>query len=308
MPERRAAESDRDSIRWGAGRRMEFIEFKLYWEGWINRGDLTRTFNISHPQASADLSRYLEKAPGNMDYDRSAKHYFATPRFKPAFIEPNAEQHLMQLRLTLSPVAYSCFMPFGGEPGPNADIVSLPVRSIEPDILRRILGAIKSSKAMHIAYQSMNRPESTLRWITPHALGFDGFRWHVRAYCHDDNRFKDFLLGRVISVQEDKPASLDSAMDLEWHHHVFLKIGPHPGLSDAQKEIIAHDYGMKDRLAMIRVRLALHFYLVWNLRLEEGDVDRPAKSQQIVLLNREEIQKEVAQVRLKMNEMIRHQS
>ena len=297
MLERTTVGPDRESIPWGAERRMEFIELKLYWEGRINRGDLTRTFNISNPQASTDLNRYMEKAPGNIDYDRSAKHYFATPRFKPALIVPNADQYLMQLRSALSTLSYSCPTPFGVEPILQTEVVSLPSRSIDPEILRRLLRAIRSDKALRVSYQSMNRPESTRRWITPHALGFDGFRWHIRAYCHEDDKFKDFLLGRVVSIQEEKPHVLDSALDSEWHQHVSLKIGPHPGLSDAQKEIIAHDYGMRDWVATIQVRLALVFYLIWNLRLEEGDVERLPKSQQIVLLNREEIENEVAQIR-----------
>ena len=136
----------------------------------------------------------------------------------------------------------------------------------------------------------MNRQESTSRWITPHALGFDGFRWHVRAYCYEDNKFKDFVPGRVISIQEEKPDTLDSSSDFKWHRHVSLKIGPHPNLTDAQKKIIAHDYEMKDWTATIPVRLAMVFYLIWNLRLEPGDIDRPAHSQQIVLLNRDEIE------------------
>jgi hypothetical protein len=59
--------------------------------------------------------------------------------------------------------------------------------------------------------------------------------------------------------------------------------------SEAQKRIIERDYGMTDGVTRIEVRAALVFYLLWELRLEKGDVDRPAKSQQIVLLNRDEI-------------------
>ena len=63
------------SLRWGVERRLEFIEFRLFWEGWINRGDLTRFFGVSVPQASKDLSQYQELAPGNMEYDKSERRY-----------------------------------------------------------------------------------------------------------------------------------------------------------------------------------------------------------------------------------------
>ena len=50
------------SVRWGIERRLEFIEFRLFWEGHINRGDLMAAFGISINQASTDLncrSQYL---------------------------------------------------------------------------------------------------------------------------------------------------------------------------------------------------------------------------------------------------------
>ncbi len=58
------------SVRWGIERRLEFIEFRLFWEGHVNRSDLMAAFGISINQASADLNRYLGMAPGNMVYDK----------------------------------------------------------------------------------------------------------------------------------------------------------------------------------------------------------------------------------------------
>ena len=60
-------------LRWGVERRLEFIEFRLYWEGRINRADIVDQFGVSVPQASKDLSRYQELAPDNIAYDRREK-------------------------------------------------------------------------------------------------------------------------------------------------------------------------------------------------------------------------------------------
>lgn len=288
MPQAPKTAVDRETLSWSAERRVEFIDYRLFWEGRINRGDLTRTFGISNPQATADLTRYLEMAPGNMDYDRSAKYYFATPHFKPVLITPDAEQYLLQLRSEASAVMRKDMAIEDLEPVVQA--VRMPMRSIEPRVLRQLLNAIRSGKALEIEYQSMNRPDVTTRWITPHALAFDGFRWHVRAYCHEHENFRDFLLGRILSVGVQKPGTIDSSLDAVWHRYVTLKIGPHPGLTEAQKRIIERDYGMTNGVATIEVRAALVFYLIWGLRLEAGDLERPAKSQQIVLLNRDEIE------------------
>ena len=85
-------------LRWGVERRLEFIEFRLYWEGGINRGELTKFFGVSVPQASKDLSQYQDIAPGNMEYDKSEKRYFATTGFKPSLIDPSSDQYLSQLK------------------------------------------------------------------------------------------------------------------------------------------------------------------------------------------------------------------
>jgi hypothetical protein len=65
-------------IRWGIEQRLEFIEFRLFWDGEINRSGITKQFSISVPQASNDLKRYAEQAPGNLVYDKSLKRYVQT--------------------------------------------------------------------------------------------------------------------------------------------------------------------------------------------------------------------------------------
>ncbi|MGN0902537.1 MAG: hypothetical protein ACI4M9_04555, partial [Succinivibrio sp.] len=46
------------SNKWSRKRRIEFIDFRLYLDGKINRGDLVSFFGISIPQASLDMAYY----------------------------------------------------------------------------------------------------------------------------------------------------------------------------------------------------------------------------------------------------------
>ena len=71
------------ALKWGVGRRLEFIEFRLFWEGHVNRSDLIEAFGISVQQASTDLNRYQGLAAANMLYDKSAKAYVRGAVFKP---------------------------------------------------------------------------------------------------------------------------------------------------------------------------------------------------------------------------------
>lgn len=82
------------SLRWGIEQRLEFIEFRLYWEGGINRSEIIDFFGVSVPQASKDLSQYQELAPENIVYDRSQKRYFPASGFKPRFLKPDATRYL----------------------------------------------------------------------------------------------------------------------------------------------------------------------------------------------------------------------
>src|SRR3954465_192560 len=78
--------------------RLEFIEFRLFWEGGVNRSDLMGQFGVSVPQASNDLAEYRKVAPENVSYDLNGKRYIPTPSFRPRFLRPNPERYLAQLK------------------------------------------------------------------------------------------------------------------------------------------------------------------------------------------------------------------
>jgi hypothetical protein len=80
---------------------------------------------------------------------------------------------------------------------------------------------------------------------------------------------------------------VDRGQDADWHTMVTLEIGPHPGLSDAQKKVVALDYGMRDGKASITVRKAMLYYAIKRLGLDADPSTRNPADQQIVLLNRE---------------------
>src|SRR5712672_190037 len=88
---------------------------------------------------------------------------------------------------------------------PPLDAMPVPHRRVEATVLRGLLSAIRRGRAVELQYQSMNtsRPEPAWRWITPHAFSNDGLRWHVRAYCHIDNKFKDFILSRTFDLRNE---------------------------------------------------------------------------------------------------------
>jgi len=241
-------------------------------------------FGVSVNQASMDLNRYIGFAPDNMVYDKSARTYVRGPGFKPQFLEPDASRYLAQLRSVADGILdredswIADLPPYATSP--------TPVRGVDPITLRSVVSAIRRSEAVEVKYQSLSSPEPRWRWIAPHAIAFDGFRWHTRAYCLSDDVFKDFLLSRMIEVRGCTESAASPSEDADWNEEVILEIGPHPELSITQAKVIALDYGMRGGKAQIKVRRALLYYALKRLGLDTDPAARSPQDQQIVLLNR----------------------
>lgn len=277
-----------EQIRWGAERRLEFIEFQAFWEGGLNRSDITNRFNVSVPQASNDISLYQRLAPDNLEYDSSAKRYVPTSNFRPRFLRPNPERYLAQLRGIADGIIEQEDTWIAAPP--SADAMSIPTRKVEADALRGLVRAVRHQQSVEVSYQSMNpqHPEPIWRRITPHAFGFDGVRWHVRAYCHLDNRFKDFVLSRCYEARSFNLPGATSVDDVRWNTFFTVILEPNPLLSPAQKRAIALDFSMERERLSISVRQALLFYFNKRMRLDILKFDRDPAQNPVVVVNQTE--------------------
>lgn len=288
-------------LRWSVMKRLEFIELRLYWDGMLRRKDLTDQFEISVPQASTDLAEYQSLAPGNIQYDGSRKAYVPSAEFAPRFYNPSADDYFARLRRN---------MDGSREPkgwlgwAPPLGIVPTIRRRASAPILRKVLNAMRTSRAIYIHYQSARESEPTWRWIAPHALGFDGFRWHVRAWCHLREAYRDFVIARMLKVTKDREEKINPADDLEWMQEVTLRIGPNPKLPQAMQETFALDYNMTNGELKLKTRASLSFYVERYLGLDLAEYNVPAERQQIVLINKDEINK----VRSKLRERMKNPS
>ncbi len=122
--------------------------------------------------------------------------------------------------------------------------------------------------------------------IAPHALAFNGFRWHARAWCEVDECFKDFVLSRMLGTRAIKAGSVDEATDADLSKITALEIGPQPELSPPQRAAIALDYGMSDGRLTIHVRRAMLYFALKRLGLDTDPSARRPQDRQIALLSR----------------------
>jgi hypothetical protein len=280
-PEQPVADGpDGSAVKWSQERRLQFIDFRLQWEGRINRRDVTDFFKISVPQASADISRYAELAPQNLQYDTSSRTYVATPGFTPQFETSGPRQYLSQL-LTLERQILTGDQTFLAFRPPMAS-VPLPSRAIEPKTLALMLHAIAQGGMLQIRYQSITREEEQTRYISPHAFGYDGVRWHVRAYCHLREGFRDFVFGRILSAGKPTASRIDPATDLEWHTYVDLVLVPDKALTPQQRHGVEIDYGMTNGTVTITCRQAMLFYALRTLNFEPTGTPRKGERQLLI--------------------------
>jgi predicted DNA-binding transcriptional regulator YafY len=129
-----------------------------------------------------------------------------------------------------------------------------------------------------------------MRVIEPHALAFDGFRWHARARDAEAGAFKDYLLGRLSKADLLGPAGAPASHDADWESWVVLVIAANPGLPGAQKAIIERDYSMRGGRAELKVRRALAHYAKQRLGLDLDPAARTPQDQHIVLVEERDAQ------------------
>jgi hypothetical protein len=272
--------------RWGQERRLAFIDFRLQFERRLNRKDLRDFFGISAQQASLDLAAYAGLAPDLLRYDAKAKVYVPGEAFQPHYGCEDAGLYLKDI-LALGTDIIRRDASFIGWL-PEFGIVPTLKRPLAASQLAEVLAAMRERRCLQISYQSMSRNEPSVRDISPHALGHDGFRWHVRAYCHKRGGFADFVFGRMLHTAQSAAAWVGGSRDTQWHTDVHLDLIPNPALSPAQRAAIALDYGMVDGHTRVSTREALLFYTLKRLGLNKrGDLE--GTEQHIVLANKTEL-------------------
>ena len=124
----------------------------------------------------------------------------------------------------------------------------------------------------------------------PHTLVYDGIRWHVRAYCEKNGKYRDFVLSRLRGEPEllgksDNPIGEDHV----WQTAVDLVITPDQRLAAMQRAIIEADFGMLDGQLVIPSRQALVKYVLQRYQIDPKNLDPKPEAQQIVVKNLQEL-------------------
>ncbi|MEM1111823.1 MAG: WYL domain-containing protein [Pseudomonadota bacterium] len=271
-------------FRWDLLLRYRFIETLSLWEGRLTTRHLCDTFGIGRQQASKDINNYLrEVAPGNLVYDKYLKGYKPTPGFQPKVTAGLADEylHLMARNSELMDVFESLSLAMA-----NVETLSVPVRDVRPDILRPIMQAARAQRRLEVDYVSVNNPDREGRIIVPHTLVYTGLRWHVRAWCEKNQSFRDFVLSRFRGLPEILDTSIHGVdSDDDWNTQVAVRIVADPRLRPEQREVVEHDYGMRDGALIISTRAKLVPYALKLLHIDPKEELSDPTAQQICVEN-----------------------
>jgi hypothetical protein len=261
--------SNRD--QWAVRERQLFIERLAWWKGVVNRGDVRDVFGISAAQASADLQGYQEENPTALAYNVRAKRYESGERMGCVMHVPRLEE---AVSLFLGVGVHGWGLAGRMQSAATVDIFRPLVREADAGVERRVFLALDQKRRLRVRYWSVNSSRGSLREIAPHALGHDGYRWHVRAWCFENGAFRDFVLSRMEAAEWPGEVFTMPVADEEWERIETVVLQPHSGLTDDQRKTIIRDYGMTGGKLKVQVRAAMKEYFLAHWRVPGPE--RPA--------------------------------
>jgi len=259
---------------WAAMERLRFIEACAWWKGIVQRQDLVGVFGVSMAQASSDLQRYLELNPAAFVYNLRKKRYEAMPEMKCILTVPNLDEAVSRF---LDGDARGTWISNDDAGGGRVSVLQMPVRKAAVEVERRIFLAILNGFRIKVRYASINSGKEEWRWLRPHALGHNGGRWHVRAWCEKNGDFRDFTLSRIGEIEWSREVTELPAKDKDWETWVTLKVTPHKDLTIEQRKAVERDFAMTGGTLKLKVRKAMEGYLRDRLGLAMADGKMPVR-------------------------------
>jgi hypothetical protein len=271
----------RESLSYQHQQILRYIELRAQWEGRITANHIVENFNISRDSASKLIKRYNQSCPQNLQYNASLKGYLPTAEFITVHSTGTLEEYISTIaKKDLTEKA--THLPFSD---------NFPMKQFErepqPDIVRKVLQAIKQNLRMDVRYLSLSSPDQKERIICPHHLIHDGIRWHIRGWCEKNSDYLDFVLSRITDIWDFEGETQHTAeSDNVWSTILTLTIEPDVRLKPNQKEIVAYDYSMQRQedgryTRSYEIRAAFIIYTMRHLGLDR--MREKGEAQQVML-------------------------
>lgn len=241
--------------------RSELLKTLLLWGGRLGNARLRDLLGMKVTRVSQLMSEFHSEHPNWMEWDSVARSYRATAAAYRTKIDAYSS---LDLYLSLVGISHT-----QGESTNQRTLWSAfpDISTPTPRVFAQINEAIELSRQIQINYRSTTNPEPHRREISPHSIVRAGRRWHVRAFCSTRKEFRDFALGRIdlpklLAAPSERSADEDQA----WNTQLQVRLIAHPGLSQAQQEMIRFEYFSGTAARVERCRAAMVSYFIQDLR------------------------------------------
>ncbi len=253
--------------------RFAYIETQLYWGGGITAGELAQAFSLTRQTAQGVIDRYRRLHPQSMEYCLTRKRHLARMGFEPHYLRKGTGEFLDYLRGEAMIAQYRDI----GEDWSSLSLHDAD-RLLHPRLRREpmhiMLSALRTQRAVTIEYQSKLRVMT--RDFSPNHLIFADNRYHIRGYCHVTQKFRDFVLSRIVRAEPSAEDWFSSHDDGEWNQIIELRFEPNPQLLEDARQALLWDHPL-DRNGYWRItcRKALAYYLKRQLLSQDSQYGCP---------------------------------
>ena len=183
-----------------------------------NATKLADQFELSTKTAHRSIDYFRDRLQAPFEYDESRKGYFYTDASFQLPITKLSQDELLALLISRKLITEASAGSLGDELGSISTRLgsllgaSLPgkahpedafsfrwkgINPTDPIIFQNVTSALIQGRLLSFCYYSPTSSNSTMRTVEPHHMVNYLGTWHLIAFCHMRNEWRDFVLGRM---------------------------------------------------------------------------------------------------------------
>jgi predicted DNA-binding transcriptional regulator YafY len=183
-----------------------------------NASKLAEQFEISTKTAHRSIDHFRDRLQAPLEYDESRKGYYYYDTSFKLPITNISQDELIALLISRKLITEASAGSLGEELGHLSTrlgsllAASLPgkahpedafsfrwkgINPTEPVIFQNVTSALIQGKLLSFCYYSPTSSACTMRTVEPHHMVNYLGTWHLIAFCHLRNEWRDFVLGRM---------------------------------------------------------------------------------------------------------------
>lgn len=209
-----------------------------------NASKLAERFEIAIKSAQRSIDHFRDRLQAPLEYDQSQKGYFYSDLTFQLPIIRISEEELLALLISRKLITEASAGSLGDELGHISQrlgsllAANLPGRArpedafsfrwktinpTDPQTFKIVTSALLSGKLLTFCYYSPTSSTCTMRTAEPHHMVNYMGNWHLVAYCHLRNDWRDFVLGRMTlcSVEGQTFQARDQSEWQPYLHNTF---------------------------------------------------------------------------------------